>query len=149
MENSQDSQTQALAYEFQALRERKDMYEQNLELLHASLSNLTNTKETVRNLENVKEGDEILIPVGGLVNLKATIKEPENILLSVSDVVIEKNIEGSIEFLDKLINQHQEQIKFLNEQLEEIEIRLQAISRMFRQGSFPQESFPQGSFPQE
>ncbi len=140
MENSQQSQTQALAYEFQAIRERKDMYEQNLDLIYASLSNLSNTKETLKNLENVQEGDEILIPVGGIINLKANIKQPKNILLSVSDVVIEKNIEGSIEFIDKLINQHQEQIKFLNEQLYKMETRLQTISQMFRQDTIPQSS---------
>jgi prefoldin alpha subunit len=139
MENSQGGQSQGLAYEFQALRERKDMYEQNLELLNASLNSLNNTKETVKNLENVKEGDEILVPIGGMVNLKANIKEPHNILLSVSDVVIEKNIDNSVEFIEKQINQHQEQIKFLNEQLSQIEVRLQQISQMFRQGSVPQQ----------
>ena len=138
MENTQNAPSQALAYAFQALRERKAMYEQNLDLIYASLSNFTNTKETVQNLEKVEDGDEILIPVGGIVNLKAKIKDPKKILLSVSDVVIEKNIEKSIEFIDKLIEQHKEQIKFLTEQLQQIEARLQGISQIFRQGPIPQ-----------
>ncbi|TXT62714.1 MAG: Prefoldin subunit alpha [Promethearchaeota archaeon] len=138
MENNQNAPSQALAYEFQALRERKAMYEQNLDLIYASLNNLNNTKETVQNLKDVEEEDEILIPVGGIVNLKAKIKDPQKILLSVSDVVIEKNIDTSLEFIDKLIDQHREQIKFLNEQLQQIEGRLQGISQIFRQGTIPQ-----------
>jgi prefoldin alpha subunit len=133
MQNQQNRNV--LAYQFQYLREQKDMYEQNLEIINASLGNLQNTKKTIENLKDVESGEEILIPIGGIVNLKGSIKNPEKILLSVSDdVIIEKSIEGSIEFIDKIIEQHKQQINFIQEQLQKVEANLQSISQAFQQG---------------
>lgn len=136
MENTQNAQnSQRLAYQFQHLREQKDMYEQNLDIIQASLSNLNNTRRTIENLHNVEDNEEILVPVGGMINLRAKIMNPEKVLLSVSDdIVIEKDLDRSKEFIEKLIEQHKNQIEFLNEQIDKIEANLQGISQMFRQG---------------
>ncbi len=132
MEKSQNSQE--LAYQIQFIKEQKEMYMQNLELINASYSNLINTKTTVENLKSVNDGDEILVPVGGMVNLKALIKEPEKILLSVSgDVVVERNIEKTLEYLDKLIDQHKNQMGYLQEEIKKIDISLRSISQQFQQ----------------
>lgn len=136
MSNMQNQQNRnALAYQFQYLKEQKDMYEQNLEIINASLGNLQNTKSTIENLKSVESGEEILIPVGGIVNFQGTIKNPEKILLSVSDdVIIEKSIEGSIEFIEKIIEQHKQQVNFIRQQLQKVETNLQSISQAFQQG---------------
>ena len=65
MENSQNSQE--LAYQFQYIKEQKDMYLQNLDIVNTSYTNLLNTKKTVENLKDVKNGDEIriLYMIGG------------------------------------------------------------------------------------
>jgi prefoldin alpha subunit len=129
------AQLQALAREFNYLRESKQMYEQNMDLMDASLSNLSVTKETIENLDQLEEGEEILLPVGGLIHIKANIKEPKKILLSVADdTVVEKTVEGSIEFIDKLIDQHREQLNHLRTQVQQIESRLQYISQIFQRG---------------
>ena len=135
MQDPQNMQRQML-YQLQYLRQQRDMIENQLEILNASLNNLINTKTTVDNLKNVKEGDEILIPIGGILNIKADIKQPEKILLYVSqDVVVEKDIAGSIEFIDKLIEQHKEQIKFVSEQFQKIEMSLQNLSQSIQQSA--------------
>ncbi|MBD3212285.1 MAG: prefoldin subunit alpha [Candidatus Lokiarchaeota archaeon] len=133
MENTQNSQQ--LAYQFQHLREQKSMYEQNLDIIQASLNNLINTRKTIENLHDVEDGEEVLLPVGGMINLRANIVNPDKVLLSVSDdIVIEKNLDRSKEFIEKLIEQHRDQIEFLNEQIDKIEANLQGISQVFRQG---------------
>ncbi|MBY9007737.1 MAG: prefoldin subunit alpha [Candidatus Lokiarchaeota archaeon] len=131
MEKPQNQQE--LAYQIQFIKEQKEMYMQNLELINASYSNLINTKKTVKNLKDIKDGDEILVPVGGMVNLKALIKEPQKILLSISnDVIVERNIEKSLEYLDKLIEQHKNQIGLLQEQIKKIDVSLHNISQQFQ-----------------
>jgi len=133
MENSENSQK--LANQFQYLREMQQMYEQNLDIINASLNNLINTQKTINNLHNVEDDEEILVPIGGTINLRAKIQNPDKILLSVSDdVIIEKDLDRSNEFIEKLIEQHRNQVKFLNEQLQQIEANLQLISQQFRQG---------------
>ncbi len=112
------------------------MYQGQLEIINASLGNILNTKTTVENLkEDVKDGDEILVPIGGLASIRASIKDPEKILLSVTqDVIIEKDLNGSIEFLDKLIEQHNKQIQFLRTQLQNLDITLQEASNLIQRG---------------
>ncbi|MFW9989592.1 MAG: prefoldin subunit alpha [Candidatus Odinarchaeota archaeon] len=128
MEGSQKYQEQLI--QIQYFREQYSMIEGQLELMNASLGNILNTKTTIQNIkQGVKEDDEILVPIGGLVNIKAIIKEPEKILLSIpQDVVIEKDLDGAIEFLDENIEKHNQQIEYLSNQLQKVEMTLRQIS---------------------
>jgi len=138
MENPQDH-TEVLLYQYRYLKEQRDMFQQQLEIINASLNNLMNTKATIENLKNVKEGEEILVPIGGLINLHATIKNPKKILFYVSqDVVIEKDLDSSVEFIDKIIGQHNEQIQFLRTQIQNIDMNLQKMSNSFQRSDFQQ-----------
>jgi prefoldin alpha subunit len=129
MEDSQNFERQL--YQFRYLKEQREMLQGQLEIVNASLSNLRNTKTTLENLkEGVNENDEILVPIGGLVNIRASIKDTEKVLLYINqDTVIEKNIEDSIEFIDKLISQHNNQIKFLTERVQYLDLNLQGMSQ--------------------
>jgi len=128
MEQQQNIEQQL--YQFRYLREQRDMLSEQLEIVNASLGNLINTKSTVENLKNVREGEEILVPIGGMVNVKGIIKNPEKLLLYVNqDVVIEKDPDQTVEFLDKLIEQHREQINYLSKQIQSLEMNLQSMSQ--------------------
>jgi prefoldin alpha subunit len=129
MENSQNFERQL--YQFRYLKEQRDMLQGQLEIVNASLSNLITTKNTLENLKDgVTKDDEILVPIGGLVNIRASIKDTERVLLFINqDTVIEKNVAESIEFIDKLMSQHNEQIKFLTERIQLIELNLQGMSQ--------------------
>ena len=134
MEPPQEYQEQIIKFRY--LREQRDMFQGQLEIINASLGNIMNTKRTVENLkEGIKEDDEILVPIGGLVNIKASIKDPEKVLLAVTqDVIIEKDLDGAVEFLDKLIEQHNKQLQFLQTQIQNIDGNLQQISQSIQKG---------------
>lgn len=134
MEPPQEYQEQLIKIRY--LREQYNMFQRQLEIINASLGNIMNTKITVENLkEGVKQDDEILLPIGGLVNIKASIKEPEKVLLAVTqDVIIEKDLDGTLEFLNRLIEQHNKQTQFLRTQLQNIEMTLQEISQNVQRG---------------
>lgn len=132
LENSQNAQE--LLYQFRYLREQRDMLASQFDFISASLRNLTNTKTTVTNLKDLKGGEEILLPLGGIINVKATIKNPEKVLVFVNqDVVIEKDIDASIEFVDKLIEQHNQQIEFLQTQIQNLDTNLARMSQTLQQ----------------
>ncbi len=134
MEAKQNMEEQL--YKFRVLKEQRDMFAQQLEILNASLGNLLNTKTTVENLRDIKEGEEILIPIGGMISLKAKIMNPEKVLLYISqDIIVEKNLDGSVEFLDKLVEQHKEQISYLGTQLQNLDMNLQAFSNALQKGA--------------
>jgi prefoldin alpha subunit len=129
LEDSRETQQQL--YKFRYLKEQRDMYQGQIEIINASRTNFINTKTTLENIKaGVRENDEILVPIGGIVNIKASIKEPEKVLLAVNqDVVIEKNLDGAVEFLEKIIDQHNKQIEFLNSQLQNLDLNLSEISK--------------------
>ena len=129
MQSSQEYQEQLLKFRY--LKEQSEMLQNQLELINASLGNVLNTKKTIENLkEGVNEGDEILVPIGGIANIKATIKETKKVLLAVTqDIVIEKDLDSTLEYLEKMIEQHNAQIQFLRTQLQKLDINLQEISQ--------------------
>ncbi len=134
LENTQNAQE--LLYQFRYLREQRDMLASQFDFISASLRNLTNTKTTVANLKDLKGGEEILLPIGGIINVKATIKNPEKVLVFVNqDVVIEKDIDSSIEFVDKLIEQHNQQIQFLQTQIQNLDENLARMSQILQQAA--------------
>ena len=132
MQSSEQYQEQVTKFRY--LKEQRDMFQNQLEIINASLGNVLNTKKTVENLkQGVNEGDEILIPIGGLVYLKADIKETEKVLLGVTqDVIIEKSLDETLEFLTNLIEQHNKQIQFLSQQLQNLEVNLQEVSQLLQ-----------------
>jgi prefoldin alpha subunit len=134
MESSQEYQEHLLKFRY--FKEQREMFQGQLEIINASLGNVMNSKRTLENIKDgIKEGDEILVPIGGLVNIKASIKDPEKVLLAVTqDVIIEKDLDGSIEFLDKLIEQHNKQLQFLQKQIQSIDVNLQQISQTIQRG---------------
>ena len=138
MEDQQQKLNQQL-YAFRYLKEQREFLSGQIEILNTSYSNLINTKSTLENLKNVKEGEEILVPVGGILNLKATIKDPDKSLFFISqDVVVEKTIDESIETVEKLMEQHKEQMQKLSQTLQQIEMNLQAASQEL-QRNMPQQ----------
>lgn len=128
------SNFQQQLYQFQYLKEQRDMFSNQLELMNVSYNNLLKTKKTVENLKDLEAGEEILVPIGGLVYVKANLKQKDNVLVSISDdVVIEKNIGDTGEFIDSLIEQHKTQIEYLQKQVQAIEMNLQQMSQYLQQ----------------
>ncbi|MHA2269793.1 MAG: prefoldin subunit alpha [Promethearchaeota archaeon] len=121
---------------FSYLKQQRDVYQGQLEYVNAILANYLNTKATLENLkEGIEVGDEILFPIGGIANIKATIKDTKKILVAVTqDVVIEKDIDEAIEFFENRIEQHNKEIQFIRTQLQNFEINLQKTSQNLQQG---------------
>ncbi len=132
MENNQNFEKQL--QQFRYLKEQRDMFQGQFELVNASLGNLYTTKKTLDNLQDgIDENDEILIPIGGIVNIRGAVKDTKKVLVSITqDIVIEKTTEESIEFIDKLMKQHNEQLKFLKERIQTLDYNLQGINQMFQ-----------------
>ena len=132
MENNQNFEKQL--QQFRYLKEQRDMFQGQFEIVNVSLGNLYTTKKTLDNLKDgIDENDEILIPIGGRVSIKGSIKDTKKVLVSITqDIVIEKTVEESIEFINKLMKQHNEQLKFLKERIQTLDYNLQGINQMFQ-----------------
>lgn len=137
MENKQKFENEL--NQFRLLKEQRDMYQGQLELINAYLRNRLNTKATLQNLkEGVNKNDDILVPIGGLVGIHASIQETAKVLLFIgTDTVIEKSVDDSIAFIDKLIEQHNEQLKYLTERIQQLDLNIERLSQSI-QSSYSQ-----------
>ena len=135
MENAQNQDMEQQMYQFQYLKEQRDVLAQNLSLFKASLQDHTNTKATLENLKDTKEDDDILVPIGSIAVMKGKIRASDKVLIKISqDIVIEKDLDCAIEFIEKVINQHTEQIKLMNDRLYQLDMTLQGMSQLIQQG---------------
>jgi prefoldin alpha subunit len=134
LENSQNLQQQLTQYRY--IEEQRNLYQSQLELVNASLANLQNTKLTLEKIkEGVKEDDDILLPIGGLIKIRAKIIDTQKILVSVGqDIVIEKSLDESISFLESIIEKQKESLKFVVEKLQNIELALQSMGESIQSG---------------
>jgi len=132
MENSQNLEQQLSQYRY--IKEQRDMSQGQFEFINASLGNLYAVKETLDNLkEGVNENDEILIPIGGLINIEATIKNTKKVLVQVkNDTIIEKTVEEAIEFINNHIEQHNAQLTYLKERIFNLDLNLQSMNQMLQ-----------------
>ena len=132
MENNQNLEQQLNQYRY--FKEQRDMFQGQFEIINASLGNLYTTKLTLDNLkEGVAENDEILVPIGGLASIKATIKDTKKVLVYVkNDTIIEKSVEEAIEFISNLIEQHNTQLKFLQERIFSLDLNLQNMNQILQ-----------------
>lgn len=134
MENVQNQNMEQQIYQFQYLKEQRDVLAQNLTIFNASLQEHTNTKVTLENLKNTTEDEDILVPIGSIAVMKNKIRDSNKVFVNISqDIVIEKDLDSAIEFVDKIINQHAEQIKLMNDRLYQLDMTLQGMSQLIAQ----------------
>ena len=132
MENNQNLEQQINQYRY--IKEQRDVFQGQFEIINVSLGNLYTTKLTLDNLrDGVNENDEILVPIGGLASIRATIKDTKKVLVFVkNDTIIEKTVEEAIEFILKLVEQHNTQLKFLRERIINLDLSLQGINQILQ-----------------
>ena len=101
--------------EFQMASQQLNKLNQHFSLITSKVLELKNLDQSLSDLESVKLNEEILVPFGAGILIKASIKDSKDVLMNVgSDIVVEKSTSDS----KKLI---QQQITELETALEETE----------------------------
>ncbi len=82
---------------------------------------------TKLSLKEMKEGDEILVPLGSGIFFNARVGKLENVFVNIgADIVMEKSIEETIKIIDeqikkvdKMIEEYMEELEYWYRMLEE------------------------------
>ena len=84
--------------------EQISIMQEQIGMIYENLESLNSAKKTVEGLKELKEDDEILVPIGSIGVVKAKIQDPHNFIVQVgADISIEKNAEDTIKYIDKNI----------------------------------------------
>ncbi len=124
-----------LSSELNYLNEQSKLLSNNLSLLSSHRNELAISKVTLEGLKGVKEGNEILIPIGAGNFIKGTIIDVNNVITTLArDVTMERGIDEAITKLDealkdveKNIEQNETTLQSINSRMSEIETQAEEI----------------------
>ena len=114
--------------EYQLLAQQIQQVREHLEVLEEHIEGLKDLKVFVDNLSSVKEGEEILVPLGQGIFFNALVKKPGEFLMNVgAGVVVEKksdsvleNVDGQLIDVDFTIQELSKQLETLHKHAEKI-----------------------------
>ncbi|MBT4651698.1 prefoldin subunit alpha [Candidatus Woesearchaeota archaeon] len=108
--------------QLQMLQQQIEQISQNAELMNQQLTEIDDSQEALKQLQETPEGNEILTPIANGIFIKAAIKNTEKLTINVgADVAIEKTAPEVITMLDG----HKEE---LHKNLVEINTVLESLS---------------------
>jgi prefoldin alpha subunit len=111
--------------EYEAQAEQVQM---QLEMINQTITATRITEETVKNLENLQDGQEILLPLGNLAFIKAKVMDSSNVLINIgASVVLEKSLEKAGAFLTEQLENLNNIQNQLSQGLQQIIQRIQEI----------------------
>ncbi len=91
-----------MIYLVQLLENQQKTISEQLIFTENQISGIALSKKTMEGLQNTKENHEIIIPIGTNAFTKATVLDPDKMIIPISsDILIEKNLEQSIEIMTR------------------------------------------------
>ncbi len=128
-------QAQRLMAEYTAKQARIESLARQLTLIDASISELNIAKEFLTNLKNMKNDQDILVPIGANILAFGSIRNTKEVLVSIgAEVFAKKSVEDALKYVESRINDLnkakeniQKEIVSLQGELERIRPELEKI----------------------
>lgn len=135
MQGGGDEEMQRAYMQGQQLQQELQAIQEQQEQLKGIIQDLDTGRGTVEALQKVDEGEEVLLPVGAGLFVRASLADPDSVVVNVgSDVHVESPLEEALEHLDErsqnledVKETLQEESQKLQEELQELSGRLQGL----------------------
>jgi prefoldin alpha subunit len=101
----QEAELQSKYYEYQLIAEQLKQLQQQNATLDEQLAELQQALQGLTDLENTKEGKELLMPVSQGIFAKATLKDSKSLIVSVgNNVMVKKTTKDTIAMINDRID---------------------------------------------
>lgn len=125
---SKEQVLQEKGYEFQLLKQQLNNVDKRLEEVGNKLDDFNRIKRSLEGIKNSEEGDELLIPLGEGLFIKANVGELDEVLLGVGgSVLVGKSLSEAVNYVDDKIDQADEMVNRLNKNAQEFVNRLRDL----------------------
>lgn len=122
------AQIQEKSYEFEMLRRELTGIEQEMSQLSERVGSFERVKIALNALKNTKKGEELIIPLGEGLFIKANMGKIDDVLLGVgSNIVIGKSILNAINYVNERIDEANKLIKRLTSNANNYSMRLRHL----------------------
>ncbi len=124
-------------YRMQEYQEQMNALYQQVQVIDEFIGECQQAQDALKEIAESDEGEQMLVPLGGNVFMRATIADTEQVLTGVgSDVVTEKSVSPAADFLGERIEELREREEKLIEASQDIKARVQKLQqRLQGQGS--------------
>jgi len=114
----QSSTRERAAEEYMALSQLAEEIQREISLAQSLAAEIESTIATLRNVSALEGAKEVLIPLSAGVYMKALVNKQEKFLVNIgSNILVEKNLEETIETLNK---RKEELTQLINRRVEEL-----------------------------
>jgi prefoldin alpha subunit len=126
---NEDELKQALSA-LEIYRAQAESLSEQQQVLQLSLQEYARAKETMANWKKTKEGEEILVPIGGNSFVFAKVGVRDKALVGIgSGVTVERPVDDAIASIDARIKELTEAQKKLGENLAAVEMRSSQLTQ--------------------
>lgn len=134
MTEEQQKLLEKLYMEQKLLESNINLLQQRLEILQAYLNNYKSGLSVLRELEKRKEGEEMLMNVGGNIFIRAKLINPNIVTRGIgSNIRIEQSLTEAIKSLEQSVSALEKEYDETSQQYQKMTITLQAASTQLQQ----------------
>jgi len=119
----------------QEYQERMDEIYRQVRFMEELLGEYRRVKSALDEIPKSKKGDELLLPLGGDVFIRASLKDSSNVLTGVgSGVFTEKSVSKAMSFVDKKIESLLKEEEKLISVSQELKAKVEGLSKKLSYG---------------
>ena len=123
--------------------QQAEVYSRQLGVIEDGIREAHASIETLNALAEAGEAP-VFMPIGGGLNIRATITQPDEVFVSIgSDIIVQKTNEGAISYLHDRIKEMEATAKNLTEVLQKIDAQVKDIQKrlelLYRQAQSEQQ----------
>lgn len=113
--------------------QQAEVYSRQLGMMEEGIREANASIETLNALAEAGEAP-VFMPIGGGLNIRATIIQPDEVFVSIgSDIIVQKTNEGAISYLQDRIKEMEATAKNLTEVLQKIDAQVKDIQKRLEQ----------------
>jgi len=116
--------------EYSLLRRLAESLSRNIALLNSLIADTRAAREVVAEVEKIRDGQELVVPIGGTLYLRTRYKQERRVLTNVgSGVVVEKDYKEALEYLERRERMLEQQLRKASADYRGVLARMQQIEQ--------------------
>jgi len=113
-----------------------DMLTQQVQLLQISVEEAARARDTLKNIKDAKEGDEILIPIGAASFIPAKVSSTGTAIIGVGNrISVEKSVDDAVAYMKASVDEISAALKKAVDTLNEVETAARNLTAAINQES--------------
>jgi len=123
-----DKDMQGKMMELETFKAQLKQYQQQKSQIMMTVQEMMSAKATIDGIMDTKDGEEMIIPIGGGTFIRGTISDPKNVISSVgADIAVTKDVASAKKRIEEQIKSAEESVAKLDSEMQKIEMQAQDI----------------------